>query len=83
MNDNDMPHIFGAGIQPIGKVNGTPIADKKHAGGLMKRIMSMAKTAPKAKAPAKKQAGNKRALRSRKGIEADSKIHFGSYPKYY
>ena len=81
MNENAMPHIFGAGIQPIGRVNGTPIASKKHAGGLMKRIMSLAKTAPKAHA--KKPPGNKRTSRSRKGIEADSQIHFGSYPKYY
>lgn len=80
VNESEIP-IFSGGIQPIGKVNGTPVASKKHAGGLMKRIMSMAK--PAAKTPAKKPAGNKRAVRSRKGIEADSKIHFGSYPKYY
>lgn len=80
MNESQIP-IFSGGIHPIGKVNGTPVADKKHAGGLMKRIMSMAK--PAAKATPKKPAINKRVVRGRKGIESDSKIHFGSYPKYY
>ena len=78
VNESQIP-IFSGGIHPIGTVNGTPVASKKHAGVLMKRIMSLAKAAPKMGKATKGHKGKvfKGGKIPRRGIESDSKVHVG------
>lgn len=80
-NETDLPQ-FSAGPQtPIGQVAGMPIASKKAASSLLKRIMAHAKPAPKTKA----KAGRKSSIGKpgRRGIEADSKVHFRKLHRFY
>jgi hypothetical protein len=77
-NESDIP-IFAGGIVPIGQINGVPVAHKKQASGLLKHIMAHA-AKPAAKSKAKGKASGRR---TKRGIEADSRVHFGTYPRYY
>lgn len=57
-----------------------PVAPKKAASSLMKHIMARVKPMPKLKA----KSGKKLSARSgRRGIEANNKIKFGTYHRYY
>ena len=83
-NESDIPGFPAGPTTPLGQIlnpNGVPIAPKKAASGLLKRIMTLAKPAPKLKA----KAGRKSHVGKpgRRGIEGDNKIHFGSYPRFY
>lgn len=80
MNESDLPQFSRGPESPIGQVSGVPVAHKKQASGLLKRIMSHAKPASKGKAKGRKSSVGKP---GRKGIEADNKVRFGTYHRYY
>lgn len=79
VNESDLPQFSKGYETPIGQVpnpNGLPVATKKQAGGLLKHIMANVKKLPKVKAVGK---GRKSSIGKpgRRGIEGDSKVHFG------
>lgn len=84
-NERDLP-AFGGGIErvpeSIGNANGLPVASKKQAGSLLKRIMAHAKFAknPKLKIAPKKSTIGKS---GRRGIEANSKIRIKPTTRYW
>lgn len=78
MNEQDLPQFVNGPYSPIGQVRGVPVAPKKQASGLLKRIMSHAKPAGKMKGKGKSSGRGKK-----RGIEADSKVHFGKLHRYY
>ncbi len=80
-NEADIP-LFAGGLTPIGQIanpQGMPVAPKKAASGLLKRIMAIAH--PPGKAPRKGKSQGRRA--KARGIESDQKVHFGTRRKYY
>ena len=76
VNESDLPQFNAGPTTPISQIvnpGGMPVAHKKAANGLMKRIMSLAKPMPKAKINRKSHVNKP----GRKGIEADQKVHIG------
>lgn len=81
-DESDIPGFPAGPTTPLGNINGLPVAPKKAASGLLKRLMMHAKPAPKMKA--KPSRNTSRGRSSRRGIEANSKVHFGKRPvKWY
>lgn len=80
MNERDLPQFARGPESPIGQVSGVPVAHKKQASGLLKRIMSHAKPVSKGKAKGRKSSVGKP---GRKGIEADQKVHIMPATRYY
>lgn len=77
-NESELPQFNAGPMTPIGNITGMPVAHKKQASGLLKRIMSHAKPTPKGK-------GRKSSVgkQGRKGIESDQKVHFKKLHRYY
>lgn len=83
VDESSLPQFAGP-TTPIGQIinpNGMPIAPKKAASGLLKRIMQVAKPQPKVKAKAVRKTTSRHQIK--RGLEADQRVHFGSYPRYF
>ena len=80
-NEADLPQFSAGPMTPIGQVAGMPVAHKKQASGLMKRIMAHAKPAPKLKPKGKFKSSVGKP--GRRGIESDNKVHFGKTVRFY
>ena len=83
VDESSLP-LFAGPTTPLGTIinpGGLPIAPKKAASGLLKRIMTLAKPAPKVKPKAfrKTRIGKP----GRRGIEGDNKVHFKTLHRYY
>lgn len=81
-NEADLPQFRAGPETPIGQIQGLPVAHKKQASGLLKRIMANAKL--RGKAPAK-ATGKKSSIGKpgRRGIESDSKVHIKKKVIFY
>jgi hypothetical protein len=83
-DESSLPQFAAGPTTPIGQLinpGGMPVAPKKAASGLLKRIMAVAKPAPKLKAKATRKSHIGKP--GRRGIEANNKVKFGSYPRFY
>lgn len=82
VDESSLPQFAGP-TTPIGQIinpNGLPVAPKKAASGLLKRLMMHAKPVPKVKAkPGRRVSGRA----GRRGIESSNKVKFGTYPRFY
>lgn len=75
VNESDLPQFHAGPETPIGQIinpGGIPVAPKKAASGLLKRIMAMSKPAPKSKGKAPGRAGGRT-----RGIESNNKVRIG------
>ena len=75
MNERDIHGFPASPTQAITEFKGPSMATKKHSGILFKRIMS-AMSKPNSR-------GRSKSNGHHKGIETNSKIHFGHKTKFY
>jgi hypothetical protein len=75
VSESDLPQ-FSRGLQPIGAVNGTPIATRQQSGPLLKAVRSLMKSKSPAKPKARKS--TTKGHRKTRGLESDNKLHVGN-----
>lgn len=81
-NESDLPQFSAGPTTPIAQVinpGGVPVAPKKAASGLLKRIMAHAKPLKKVKPARKSRVGRF----NRRGLESDQKVHIKPTVRYY
>lgn len=83
VNENQLPQFANGPYAPITPMPGLPIAHKKQASGLLKRIMSHAKTAPKMKSKGKGKFKSSVGKSGHLSLESDQKVHFKKLHRYY
>jgi hypothetical protein len=82
-NESELPQFNAGPMTPIGNLTGLPIAHKKQASGLLKRIMSHAKTAPKMKSKGKGKFKSSVGKSGHRSLESDQKVHLKPLIRYY